>query len=242
MRGSLWIIPALALAGACSAGAQGADDRGDTRPGERDFQVGAFQSIDLVGAPDVTVAVGGAPSVRATGPRAALDRLDIRVEGGVLKIGTRRAGWFSSGRGLGRVVVHVSAPSLSGATITGSGDMHIDRAEAPAFAASIGGSGDMDIGALRTGAATFSIAGSGSIRASGNAERTHISIAGSGDATLDGFQTGDAEVSIVGSGGARLRATGAVRGSIMGSGDVNVSGTTRCTVSKMGSGDLHCAA
>lgn len=241
MRHMFWLVPGLALAGACSVGAHGSD-RGDTRLGQRDFQVGTFQSIDLAGAPDVTVAVGGAPSVRAEGPQNALDQLDIRVENGALRIGTRRDGWFSHGRDFGRVTIHVTAPSLSGASIAGSGDMHIDRAEAPAFAASIGGSGDMDIGALRTRQATFSIAGSGNIRAAGQADRTHVSIAGSGDATLDGFQTGDADVSILGSGGARLRATGTVSGSIMGSGDVDVSGTTRCTVSKMGSGDLHCSA
>jgi len=241
MRHGLWLIPGLAFVGACSASA-GGPERGDTRPGQRDFQVGAFQSVELAGSPDVTVAVGGAPSVRAEGPQDSLDRLDIRVEDGALKIGTRRHGPFSRDYDLGRVTIHVTAPSLNAASISGSGDMNIDRAEANTFAASIGGSGDMDIGALRAREATFSIAGSGNIRAAGSAERSRVSIAGSGDATLDRFQTGDAEVSIVGSGGTRLRASGSVTGSIMGSGDVVVSGTTRCTVSKMGSGDLHCSS
>jgi hypothetical protein len=241
MRHALWLIPGLALAGACSVSA-GSPEHGDTRPGQRDFQVGTFQSVELAGSPDVTVTVGGAPSVRAEGPQNALDRLDIRVENGALKIGTRRDGFFSRDHDLGRVTIHVTAPALNAASITGSGDMHIDHAEAATFAASIGGSGDMDIGALRAREATFSIAGSGNIRAGGSADRSRISIAGSGDARLDRFQTGDAEVSIVGSGGTRLRASGSVSGSIMGSGDVAVSGTTRCTVSKMGSGDLRCTS
>jgi Putative auto-transporter adhesin, head GIN domain len=238
MRKTLWFVPALTLAGACSANAQ----HGSGGPQvQRNFTVGTFDSVALEGSPDVVVAVGGAPSVRAEGPSEAVERLDIRVENGKLRIGTRRDGMFSWSHDSGHVVVHVTVPSLREASIGGSGDMTIDRAEAPAFNASIGGSGDMTIGALRTQEAHFSIAGSGGIRAAGNADREHVSIAGSGDVALDALQARQASVSLVGSGSATLHATEAVDGSIMGSGDIVVHGTTHCSVTKMGSGDLRCA-
>lgn len=247
MRVMLLVVPAFVLASACSAGERraagdGGEGAADGPRAERSFEVGAFRSVALTGASDVDIRVGGAPAVRAEGPREALDELDVRVENGALRIGTRRDGWFRTSRGMGEVTVHVTVPALEGASISGSGDIRIDRAEADSFDASISGSGDLEIGALRAGETRFAIAGAGNIHAAGTARRTRVSIAGSGDARLGDLQTGDAEVRVMGSGNVRLRATGEVRGRIMGSGDVHVTGTTRCSVSTMGSGDLHCAS
>jgi hypothetical protein len=240
MRKLLALAP-LILAAACSAGnAQNNDDhQADGAQGRRDFQVGAFEKVALEGSHDVVVTVGGQPSVRAEGDAEAIGRLDIRVENGSLRIGTRRESrsWFGHH---GRVTVYVSAPALSGASIGGSGDMRIDRVQAQTFAASIAGSGDMEIGALQARVASFDIAGSGGIRASGQAEQASLSIAGSGNLGLDGLQTRRASVSVAGSGDIAVQASEAVEGSLMGSGDLHVRGAARCNVSKMGSGDIRC--
>lgn len=240
MRKLLAIVP-LILVAACSAGnAQGnADGQASGRQERRDFQVGAFDKVALEGSHDVIVTVGGQPSVRAEGDAEAIERLDIRVENGALKIGTRRESrsWFGGHRG---VTVHVTVPSLNGAALAGSGDLRVDRVQAASFDGSVSGSGDMEIGALQARQANFSISGSGGIRASGEAEQARVSIAGSGDMALDGLRTRRASVSIAGSGDIALQASESVDGSIVGSGDVSVRGGARCTVSKMGSGDLNC--
>ena len=241
MRKLLALAPLVFLA-ACSAGnAQANDEDSNGRQGRRDFQVGAFDKVSLEGSHDVVVAVGGQPSVRAEGDAEVIERLDIRVENGSLKIGTRREhdGWFRRHRG--RVTIYVTAPALNGASIGGSGDMRIDTVRAQDFAASVAGSGDMEIGALRARQTRFAIAGSGDVRASGEAEQAEISIAGSGNLALDGLSIRRANVSIVGSGDVALQASEAVSGSIMGSGNINVRGAARCSVSKMGSGDLNCS-
>lgn len=231
------------LIAACSAGAQPggqAEAGGNGGQTQRSFQVGAFERISLEGAHDVVVTVGGAPSVRAEGDAEVLERLEVRVENGALKIGTERGNW--SWRRRGHATVHVTVPSLTGAAIAGSGDMRIDRVEAQRFAASIGGSGDMEIAALRAQRADFSIAGSGGIRASGQAEEADISIAGHGNMSLDGLQTRRADVSVAGSGDVAIHASESVDASILGSGDINVRGGARCSVSKMGSGDVRCGS
>ncbi len=231
---------ALALGACTSANGEGEGDGGAR--GQRNFEVGAFQSVSLEGSHDVVVAVGGAPSVRAEGSAEALERLDVRVENGVLKIGTRREGWLSGMRHHRGVTVHVTAPALSSAAIAGSGDMRIDRVQAQDFEASVAGSGDLEIGTLQARRAEFDIAGSGGIRAAGTAEVAEISIAGSGSMSLDALETRRASVSVAGSGDVSLRATEAVEGSIMGSGDVTVRGPARCSVSKLGSGDIRCGS
>ncbi len=229
------------LMAACSAGAQPGEqaEAGGGGQTQRTFQVGAFERISLEGAHDVVVTVGGAPTVRAEGDAAVLERLEVRVENGALKIGTERGNW-SWRRSRGHATVYVTVPSLTGAAIAGSGDMRIDRVEAQRFAASIGGSGDLEIAALRARQANFSIAGSGGIRASGQAEETDISIAGSGNMSLNGLQSRRADVSVAGSGDVAIHASESVAASILGSGDISVEGGARCSVTKMGSGDVRC--
>ena len=113
----LLVIGVAGLAAACSAGAQ---TSGGGAQGQRSFEVGAFQSVSLEGSHDVVVTVGGAPSVRAEGSQEVLDRLDIRVENGALRIGTERGNWYWFGRS-GHVTVYVTAPALQAASIGGSG-------------------------------------------------------------------------------------------------------------------------
>lgn len=238
MRKLLTLAP-LALVAACGV-AESHSAQASGQRAQRGFEVGAFQSVALQGPHNVVVTVGGQPSVRAEGDTAALDMLDIRVENGRLVVATRR-GWSWSGPH-GAVTVNVTVPSLSEASIGGSGDMRIDRVQGDRFEASIGGSGDMEIAALQAREAEFSIAGSGGIRATGTTEAADISIAGSGDMALDALQTRRAHVSVMGSGNIAVQASEAVDGSIMGSGDVNVRGAARCSVSRMGSGSVNCAS
>lgn len=232
----------LALTAACSAGAQdGAGGQGASagNAASRSFQVGAFDKINLAGSPNVTVAVGGQPSVRAEGDAAALERLEIAVVDGELRIGMRSgsSSWFGSHRG---VTVHVTVPSLQAASIAGSGDINIDRVQGQAFAATVGGSGDLAVRELRVGNASFNLTGSGGIRAAGGAQRANAALSGSGELSLSAFETADATVSLVGSGDVALRATGTAQVQLTGSGDVAIAGGARCTIAKTGSGDVTC--
>lgn len=247
MRAAVIILSTLALAACHAAGNVGGDEAGsaaDHASTARAFNVGEFTSISLGGPHTVIVRVGPAVSVRAEGPAAALDRLEIKVEEGDLRIGTRKGGkWsFDFHHHEAPVTVYVTTPTLVSAAIGGSGDMRIDKVEGASFSASIGGSGDMDIAALKVGEANFTIAGSGGIKAAGTAGSTTVAVAGSGDVDVAGVESRDASVSIVGSGDVRAHAADKAEISIMGSGDVTVSGTAKCVVNKMGSGNARCGA
>lgn len=220
---------ALALVAGCA---------GASAQTQRSFQVGAFDRISLAGSPDVVVAVGGQPSVRAEGDADTIERLEIAVVDGELRIGMRPgSGFWGHGRG---VTIHVTVPALRAASIQGSGDMRVDRVEGARFAAQIAGSGDLDVTALRVGEASFSVRGSGGISAAGAAPRATLNVAGSGGLSLGGFEAGDAAISLAGSGDIALRATRTAAIQLNGSGDVDIAGPARCTISKTGSGDVRC--
>ena len=231
------LIPVLML-GACSMGNA---SESESRAGTRNFQVGAFDKISLLGSSNVVVAVGGAPSVRAEGDSRLIEKLEVTVENGTLLIGYKKGSWsFGWRKDHGPVTVYVSAPSLAGAEVAGSGDMKIDRIEGGDFAGEIAGSGEIELASLKARNARFAIAGSGGVTANGTADTAEFDIAGSGDVRASGLQVKRAKVSIAGSGNVETRATESASVDIMGSGDAVVTGGAKCSVNKMGSGDVRC--
>jgi Putative auto-transporter adhesin, head GIN domain len=239
MRGPMMLASLMILA-ACGASAH---DKGGAsgQAGRRDFQVGAFDRVELAGSQNVIVKVGGAPSAYAEGDTGLLERLEVKVENGVLRIGQKKGKWsFGWSKDRGPITVYVTAPSLKGAEVAGSGDMKIDTVQSDDFAASIAGSGELEVGSLKAKSTSFSIAGSGGVSAAGTAETTDISIAGSGDVRAGGLEVKRAKVSIAGSGNVEAKAMESADISIMGSGDALITGTAKCNVSKMGSGEARC--
>lgn len=236
------ILGSVLLLGACNISADAQEDAGGGggAMARRDFQVGTFDRLSLAGSQNVVVTVGGAPSVRAEGDAKLIERLEIRVEGGELRIGTKDKLSFGFHKDRRPVTIYVTAPSLAAADLAGSGDIRIDKVEGERFAASIAGSGDIDIASLKVGDAAFEVGGSGGIRAVGTAQTSSVSVAGSGDLHLDQLEVRRAKVSLVGSGDVHARAMETADVEIMGSGDVTIAGPAKCNVSKMGSGDARC--
>lgn len=221
-----FILPAIALLAVPASAA------------ERDFGVGNFSELGVVGPYDVTVTTGGAASVRAFGEQADLDQMKAEIRGGRLEIGPRdRNGWkwFHNSK---PVKVRVTVPSaLSSAGLAGSGDVAVDRMRGGSVSLDISGSGNLNVAAIEARTAKLSIAGSGDITASGRCDSAKLSVAGSGDIRAKGLQCQIASASVAGSGDIAVMATKTASISIMGSGDVTVTGGARCATSKMGSGD-----
>lgn len=234
-------IAAAALAlGACHVGADA--DKGDAGPKvSRTYQVGAFDRIEVAGPFDVQVVTGGKPGVSANGNQKLLEKTDVVVEGGVLKImpkkknGTRW-GWSNNGN----AVFTVNAAALKGAAIAGSGGIDIDKV-AGDFEGEVAGSGDLKLASVAGGKVKLAIAGSGDVQAAGKADSVEIEIAGSGGIDAKGLASRTASVSIAGSGNVSAQASETADVSIMGSGDVEVTGGAKCKVTKAGSGDVRCS-
>jgi hypothetical protein len=234
------ILSSLLLLGACnvSAGAKEAETAGVQT--QRSFEVAGFDRLSVAGPHNVIVTVGGAPSMRAEGDSKQIERLEVKVVDGELQIGVKEKRGFSWSSNRQALTIHVTAPSLRGAAVAGSGDIKVDRIEGKSFAASIGGSGNIDLPAMKVEEAAFAIGGSGNIRAAGTTGTSAASIGGSGDIDLAGLQARQAKVSVAGSGNVRARATDTADISIVGSGDVELSGGAKCNIDKLGSGSARC--
>jgi hypothetical protein len=225
------VLSALAL-GCCAGQASAAT---------RSFTVTGFDKIQVTGPFSVNLRTGPGPSARADGDAAAIDRLIVEVRGTTLVVGIKNRDWTDwRGRDMGKLIVSVTTPALSGATLTGSGDVTIDRAKAARFDLALTGSGDVAIGALTAERLQMNVTGSGDAKIAGRAAQVRASLQGSGNIDAAALAAADVDISIMGSGDAALAASRSAKVSLMGSGDVVITGKGACTVSKRGSGEVRC--
>lgn len=236
-----FLIPASTAIVLAAAGCNAARSEEPGPSVNRSYEVGAFDQIEVAGPYQVSVTTGAAPSVRASGPDNAIDRMVVEVEGGKLKIHPRKKGMSFGWSKSHKVVLQVTVPSLRGAEIAGSGDITIDKVSVAHFDGGIAGSGALKLGQVQVDSLSLGIAGSGGAQlGQGRAGRVEYEIAGSGDIDGSDLAAEQAKVSIAGSGNVVAYATATADVDIAGSGDVRVTGGAKCNVSKAGSGNVTC--
>ena len=237
------ILAGMVAAAAASAGC--AKDRDETAgpATTRNYQVGAFDRLEVAGPYDVTVTTGSAPSVRASGGERAIERMVVEVKGGTLSIHPKKRSGFNFGWSKNhKVKLIVTVPALAAAEIAGSGDISVDKVAGDSFEAGVAGSGHVRVGEINVKRLKAGIAGSGEINAGrGRAVVADYEIAGSGDIGAEGLVAETASVSIAGSGNVAAHATGTAKVDIAGSGNVRMTGGAKCSVSKAGSGNVDCS-
>ncbi|RYD54260.1 MAG: DUF2807 domain-containing protein [Sphingomonadales bacterium] len=236
------MLPLLATTAACQSKweKEGASVPASGPGAARTYAASGFTGVDLRGSDDVDVKMGNAFSVTAEGDPKLLDQLDIQVVNGVLRVGRKdsKDGWFGHNDRGARI--HVVMPKLASASVGGSGNLSVERAEGDVSAA-VSGSGNLTIADLRGGMSSLSVAGSGDIDVAGVTEKLAASIAGSGDIDSTRLTANSAEVSIAGSGDMKGVVKGGAAVSIVGSGDVELTGGAKCAVSAVGSGEARCS-
>ena len=230
----LALLPLAACHGGATTKASGVN-------GSRSFALDGFSAVASSGPDDVVVRVGPGFSVRAEGDTGIMEQLEIVRNGGTLEIRRKSGSGFSWGGGeRGHLKIYVTMPSIAASSMTGSGNMAIDRVQGDSFKVDATGSGDLSIAALSVQKADFSLTGSGNV-AGGTAKTGSFSITGSGDVDAAKLSLSQADISVMGSGNVAAMVAGPAKVDVMGSGDVTLTGGAKCTTSKMGSGSVTCS-
>ena len=249
MRALIFASPFLALAlWGVASNAFGHSDNDSARErtapagpsATRSFTVGPFNAVSLEGSGDVRVVRGSALSVTATGSQRVLDRLNIRVERDTLKIDRKsdRMSWsWNSDSG---AVITVTMPAIKAASVGGSGNMVVDRADGDSFSAAVEGSGNLKIASVAVKRAELAASGSGSLTIAGTATASAMAVDGSGNIDARGLSSNQATIAADGSGDVNATVSGRATIAVNGSGNVDVAGTDNCTIAAEGSGDARC--
>ena len=200
-------LSAVALAaGACHFGGR-AEERDPGATVSRNYQVGAFDKIEVAGPYEVKVTTGGSP---ARAPPAATN-CSTRPKS--WSTGRRSTSGPRSTRACGSAGASAARPNspspprcCAAPTSPGRAGSASTRSSGD-FKGAVAGSGDLRLAAVKGGKVEFSIAGSGGITAAGHRQLDQVGIAGSGDIDAGALAAKTADVSIAGSGNVRANAS-----------------------------------
>jgi len=169
----------------------------------------AFSGVDLAASCNVTIQVGGRPSVVVRADDNLLRHVKTQARAGTLTIWT--TGSFTTNSPMS---VQISTPSLQALALSGSGAITAGNIQAQRLA--------------------VTLSRSGVVRASGTVTHLDVSLGGSGEAQLGQLAARDVHAILKGSGRIVTRATDTLQASVPGSGTIIYSGhpahvTTRIT-------------
>ncbi|HEY6815721.1 MAG TPA: head GIN domain-containing protein [Croceibacterium sp.] len=245
-REVLFAVAAGVLAAGAAALILDNDDEGPTiavtaeDSGTRTYELAPFAQLATFGAHDVVIEYGETQSVRAEGPANALAGIEAAVRDGRLTIRPNGIPQFSDWGGFGEVTYYVTLPRLESVTLSGPGDVSIDRIEGESFSGSVRGPGELTIEALQVDDAEFAVRGPGQIAAAGTAGKTRVTIEGPGEVDAEELTSATAMVTVSGPGELELTVDDDAQVSVTGGGNVDIAGTASCTVSRAGTGNVRC--
>ena len=208
------------------------------------ISVDNFDGLSVAGSYDVVVTQRpGKPKVEVYTSDNIVDLLDIKVQGGVLRVG------FKKGYNLSydRLEVRIWAEELNTIALAGSGDVDLSNGlKADNLNISVAGSGDITGAGLECGTLQVSVAGSGDVNMNRVVcDALKSSVSGSGDMKLVDITVSQVKTSIAGSGTVTLTGTADEADfSVAGSGDLYAQNmkTKRVSSSVAGSGNIKCHA
>lgn len=194
-------------------------------PGTCEVTQGSTFKVELEGDPDI------------------LEKIETRVEGNRLIIGTGDRWYNWRWDSNDRIRAYVTLPVVEGLSVSGSGSLvGKSKISAEGLDLRVSGSGALQITADVKGTLGADVSGSGDLEMTGSAGSVDSDVSGSGKVILNCSVRDRASFEISGSG--KIEASGSakeVRASISGSGKVLAAGlvTDDCEVRISGSGDVE---
>jgi hypothetical protein len=223
------------LAFACAAAAIAAP----ALAAERNFSVTDFSKVRVDGPYRVNLTTGVAPFARATGATAALDGIDIQVQGQTLVIRKNSSSWGGyPGQSPGPVEIAVGTHDLSAVWLNGSGALAIDKAKGLNFDLSVEGSGSVAIGHLDADNLRVGLSGTGSSVVGGSSAQVTAIVRGTSSFDGSALTAKDATIGAEGSATVKLHATNTAKIDTQGTSTVEISGGPACTVRASGSAEV----
>jgi len=211
---------------------------------ERIVTVTHYDRIRVDGPYRIEIVTGRGASAKISGDRAAIDRVEIAVQGSTLSIHANRTawqgGWPGDDKGGGPVLIRLTADELRAIAIVGSGSMAIDALRGPRVTLTMEGSGRMTIGAVETDRLDLGLTGSAALALKGKAKAVSATVRGSASIDGAGLVAGDLTLTSESAGNVALGAKGTAKVVSTGAGEVTIGGAPACTVNALGSGPVRC--
>ncbi|NWG92323.1 MAG: DUF2807 domain-containing protein [Parvularculaceae bacterium] len=175
---------------------------------ERTIELKDFTAIEVSGAYELDVEVGGDYSIRLSGPPEEMQRAEATVENGTLVLDTKKRlrGIKHHGDRSG-LSAEVTMPTLDRVMVSGVTDADIRGVDAGAFKVNLSGVGEVTI--------------------AGRCGNLHARVSGVGELNAEALRCGVADVSLSGMGEAAVFAREAATAEVSGMGEINIYGSPK---------------
>lgn len=193
----------------------------------RTYTLAPFDSVSVSGGISAVIEIGAAQSVVADAATSAvLDRLDIEVRGNRLEVGFKWnvLDWlFNAGQNKG-VVVHVTAPALSGASAGAGADVDVSQMTGTVLSLDSSSGASMSADGVNAERISLSSSSGANLAVAGSCKQM-IGDTSSG-ATLQArdFECTDVDVNASSGGHASVRATKSVDANASSGGGIEIFG------------------
>ncbi|MCY7339117.1 MAG: DUF2807 domain-containing protein [Sphingomonas bacterium] len=203
---------------------------------ERNYSVTSFDRIRVEGPYAVSLITNRSPFARASGSRAALDAVSLRVEGRTLYVRADRSAWGGTpGQPAGPVRIELGTHDLAQASLSGSGSVAIDRVRGLNFVLLVSGSGSGSIADVDVDQFRVSVIGAASAKVAGRAKQFTGNIRGAGSLDAAALMTKDVALSALGPVTLRASASNSAKITASGTSTVVLEGGAACELKVSGS-------
>jgi hypothetical protein len=205
--------------------------------------VGTFSKISFRTPGKLYLRQGTPQKVELEGSGNILSKIETRLDGDKLIIGTEEK-WFNwNWHDEDRINVYITVKDISGLSVSGSGDLIAEtKIITTAIDLKVSGSGSLIAEIEASGDGNADVSGSGDMEVKGKFKSINGDVSGSGKIELNTVVTGEANFHVSGSG--KIMATGraeSTKATISGSGKVLAANleVDKCEVRISGSGDVE---
>jgi hypothetical protein len=219
---------------------------GQSSTTSRTVSVGSFDRVRVEGPFEVRVTIG---SPRATITRkGGADDVAVRVDGTTLSVRKGTGGWgeqrgggsSGGGGGAGPIVVMLSTPGLTSASVAAGGRLTIAKMRGMRVEVTVSGNGSLSVAAADTDQLNATVIGGGQMMLAGRAARARLVTSGPGAIDASGLVVDDLTVHLDGVGETKAAARYTAQVTNSGLGSVTVTGNAKCRVDAAAGGPVVC--
>ena len=210
----------------------------------RTVSVGSFDRIRVEGPFEVRVTIGSPRATIGGDPRVT-EGVAVRVDGTTLSVRKGTGGWGEQPRGgsaSGPVVVTLSTPALTSASVAAGGRLTIAKMRGMRVDVTVSGNGSLALAAADTDQLNATLIGTGQMTLAGRAARARLITSGPGAIDASALAVNDLTVHLDGVGETKAAARYTAQVTNTGLGTVTITGNAKCRVDAAAGGPVVCGA
>ncbi len=207
----------------------------------RTVSVGSFDRVRVEGPFEVRVTIGS-PRATITGDSRTTESVAVRVDGTTLSVRKGTGGWGEQPRkgGSGPIVITLSTPGLSSASVEAGGRLTIAKMRGMRVDVTVSGNGSLALAAADTDQLNATVIGTGQMTLAGRAARARLVTSGPGAIDASALVVNDLTVHLDGVGETKAAARYTAQVTNSGLGTVTVTGNAKCRVDAAAGGPVVC--